>query len=94
MVTVDEILTQIYAVIEYILPALLPFMGFVLPPIVALGQFMRVFIGESLYPLFPLDPTFQDLVPWYIIGGVIGTVALLLLFIRPDRPEKTDLDDD
>lgn len=90
MATFQEILTQIYVIIEAILPVLLPFMAFVLPPIIALGQFMRVFIGESLYPFFPLDPTFQNLTPWYIIGGIIGVLALISLFVRPDRPEKDD----
>ena len=92
MATFEEILTQIltqtYIVIEKILPALIPFMAFVLPPIIALGQFMRLFIGESLYPYFPLDPAYQNLTVWYIIGGSVGLLALILLFIRPDRPEK------
>ena len=88
--TFEEILTQVYVIIEKILPALLPFMAFVLPPIVALGQFMRVFIGESLYPLFPLDSTFQNLTPWYITGGIVAAGALILLIIRPDRPERDE----
>jgi hypothetical protein len=90
MVTFEEVLTQIYVVIEKILPVLFPFMAFILPPVIWLGQFMRLFIGESLYPYFPLDPAFQNLTPWYIIGGSVGLVALILLFIRPDRPEKDE----
>ena len=86
--TFEETLTQIYGIIEKILPVLLPFMGVILPPIIAIGQFMRNFIGESLYPLFPLDPTFQNLTPWYIMGGIVLLIALISLFVQPDRPDK------
>ena len=92
MVTLDEVLTKAYVVIEKILPILLPFMTFVLPPIVALGQFMRIFIGDFLYPFFPLDSAFQNLIPWYIIGGILGVGALISLCTHPDRPEKDELD--
>jgi hypothetical protein len=81
----EDILIKIYEVIEHILPFLVPFIHFILPIIVIIGGFLRTFIGENLFPYFPLYPETEDYTIWIIAGSSVLLFSLLFLFIMPER---------
>ena len=81
----EDILNKIYEIIDQILPYLVPFIQFVLPIIVIIGGFLRSFIGDNLFPLFPLYPETENYTIWIIVGATIILFSLMFLFIMPER---------
>lgn len=84
-ISIENILNTIYDIIEKILPILVPFIGFILPIIIVVGSYLRSFIGTNLFPYFPLYPETGNYIPWIIISGLIMMLALVLIFLKPER---------
>ncbi|MHA1584771.1 MAG: hypothetical protein ACTSWL_05925 [Promethearchaeota archaeon] len=83
-----SILNTIYMIIEKILPILLPFMKFTLPLLVIIGGFLKIVIGQWIYPIIPIDSVGMSLIPWYIIGGVVVLISIVLAILKPMRKKK------
>jgi len=89
-VDIAQIIEKVYTAIEMILPYLIPFMAIVLPLVSGLGVFLKDLI-EPLYlsvDLSAIDFANPNYMLYYIVGGVVLLISLVLCIAWPTRPNK------